>query len=172
MPCFSLKGLLRGKMPFCGGIVLVFLFFSFFAILPSSVEAWADLGPRLPDGPELELAIEAMKNETRPFGEFPKAKEGRGVVVTNVIMTAYNSLPWQTDDTPDITASGTQTRRGVVAANFLPFGTRVRFPDLYGTEEFVVEDRMNDRYHRRMDVWMEELEEARTFGVKWTTVEI
>jgi hypothetical protein len=34
-----------------------------------------------------------------------------------------------------------------IAANFLPLGTVVRFPDLYGDKTFVVRDRMNAKYN-------------------------
>src|SRR3989344_3213041 len=60
--------------------------------------------------------------------------------------TAYSSTPDQTDDTPFITAKGTTVRDGIIAANFLPFGTRIKIPDIYGDKIFVVEDRMNRRY--------------------------
>ncbi|MEK7108359.1 MAG: hypothetical protein AAB898_01680 [Patescibacteria group bacterium] len=87
-------------------------------------------------------------------------------------VTAYNSLPEQTDSTPFHTADGTHVRDGIVAANFLPLGTRVKFPDLYGDKEFVVKDRMNARYHRRADIWMAEKPDAIAFGHRYTTVEI
>lgn len=104
---------------------------------------------------------------------FPAASDRAPRKVTTVVATAYNSLPWQTDDTPEITASGTRTRHGVVAANFLRIGTRVRFPEVYGDTVFVVEDRMNQKYGRgRVDIWMEGLQDARTFGAKRLTMEV
>lgn len=93
--------------------------------------------------------------------------------VTTVVATAYNSLAWQTDNTPFVTASGTHTRHGVVAANFLPIGAHVRFPDVYGDTIFVVEDRMNKKYYRgRVDIWMEGLKDARVFGAKRLKMEV
>lgn len=89
-----------------------------------------------------------------------------------ISVTAYNSLPEQTDSTPFNTADGTHVRDGIVAANFLPLGTRVKFPDLYGDKEFVVKDRMNARYRHRADIWMAEKPDAITFGHRYTTVEI
>jgi 3D (Asp-Asp-Asp) domain-containing protein len=59
-----------------------------------------------------------------------------------------------------------------VAANFLPIGTRVRIPELYGSQVFYVEDRMNERYHYKMDIWMKEKAAAKQFGVKYTTIEV
>ena len=86
--------------------------------------------------------------------------------------TAYSSTPDQTDSTPFITASGTNVRWGVVAANFLPIGTRLRLPDHYGDQVFVVEDRMNERYNVRLDIWMESREQAKHWGLKQVVVEV
>ena len=89
-----------------------------------------------------------------------------------IMVTAYNSLPEQTDDTPFITASGTRTRDGIIAANFLPIGAIVRFPDVYGEKEFIVEDRMNKRYYYKADIWMAEKQDALNFGAKVLKIEI
>ncbi|MBT4856627.1 3D domain-containing protein [Candidatus Uhrbacteria bacterium] len=86
--------------------------------------------------------------------------------------TAYNSLPGQTDSTPFTTASGTTTRHGVIAANFLPFGTRVKIPEIYGDQVFIVEDRMNARYWHKVDIWMEGYDDAIEFGIKNITIEV
>ncbi|MCG2688749.1 hypothetical protein L6250_03930, partial [Candidatus Parcubacteria bacterium] len=63
-----------------------------------------------------------------------------------VTVSAYSSTNGQTDDTPYLTAFGTHVRDGIVAANFLPVGTVIRFPDKFGDKLFVVEDRMNERF--------------------------
>ena len=63
----------------------------------------------------------------------------------NVIATCYTASPDETDDTPFITADGTDLRKtkdNVIAANWLPFGTRVEIDG----KEYVVHDRMNKRY--------------------------
>lgn len=88
------------------------------------------------------------------------------------VTSAYSSRVEETDDTPFITASGSHVRRGVVAANWLPFGTQVRFPELFGDEIFTVEDRMNKRFNDRMDIWFSDTNEAIRFGVKKTPIEI
>ena len=80
-----------------------------------------------------------------------------------VTATAYNSLSWQTDSTPWITAAGTRCREGVIAANFLPFGTKVIIEG-FGDQVFVVEDRMNRRYKYRIDIWMRAYSDALKFG--------
>ncbi|MFA5368462.1 MAG: hypothetical protein WC303_00420 [Candidatus Paceibacterota bacterium] len=90
-----------------------------------------------------------------------------------VVITAYSSTVDQTDDTPFITANGTFVRDGIVANNMLPFGTKLKIPELYGDKEFVVADRMNARkssYH--LDVWMPSRLEAINFGVKKAYIEV
>lgn len=81
-----------------------------------------------------------------------------------VFVTAYSSSVDETDDTPHITAAGTRTRDGIVAANFLPLGTKVKIPELFGDKIFVVEDRMNRRFSDRVDIWFPSKWEAKEFG--------
>lgn len=85
-------------------------------------------------------------------------------------ITGYSSSPDETDDTPHITASGKCTKRGIIAANHLPFGARVKIPELFGDLEFVVEDRMHRRFSDRIDIWFSSKEEARQFGKKISEV--
>jgi 3D (Asp-Asp-Asp) domain-containing protein len=90
-----------------------------------------------------------------------------------VIVTAYSSSPFETDSTPFVTAAGTEVKDGIVANNLLPFGTRVRMPELYGDKIFVVEDRMSwkkGKYH--VDVWFPSRQDAINFGSKRTYLEI
>ncbi len=89
-----------------------------------------------------------------------------------VSASAYSSEVWQTDSTPFITASNTHVRDGVVAANFLPFGTLIRIPELYGDKIFIVEDRMNSRYWYNVDVWFADTPLAKAFGRKTVTIEV
>ena len=83
-----------------------------------------------------------------------------------VVVTAYSSTANQTDATPFTTANGTQVADGIIAANFLPFHARVRFPQIYGDKVFVVEDRMHPRFSGRVDIWMTSRAAAKKFGVK------
>lgn len=96
------------------------------------------------------------------------------IVVENrlVTITAYSSTPDQTDSTPFITALGTHVRDGIVACNFLRFGTRVRIPSLFGDKIFVVEDRMALKNSHKIDIWFETREEAKQFGLKFAQVEV
>ncbi|MBI1755437.1 3D domain-containing protein [Candidatus Azambacteria bacterium] len=93
-------------------------------------------------------------------------------VAFEVTTTAYSSTPDQTDDSPFTMANGKRVHDGAVAANFLPFGTTVRFPDLFGNKMFIVEDRMHRRFGDRVDVWMEKRADARAFGIQRARMEI
>ena len=92
--------------------------------------------------------------------------------VADIKVTAYSSREEETDDTPFITASGTLVRQGVVAANWLPIGTKVKLPELFGEQVFVVEDRMNKKHNDKLDIWFPTTEEALRFGTQVTRVEV
>jgi 3D (Asp-Asp-Asp) domain-containing protein len=83
-----------------------------------------------------------------------------------VVLTGYSSTFDQTDDTPFVTASNTRVRDGIVAANFLAFGTKVKIPAVFGDKVFTVEDRMAKKHSDKIDVWFSERHLARNFGVK------
>jgi 3D (Asp-Asp-Asp) domain-containing protein len=89
-----------------------------------------------------------------------------------VPISAYISEPGQTDASPFTTADGTQVRDGIVAANFLPHGTRIRIPDQFGNKVFEVHDRMNSRYTYKIDIWMLNKSDAFKWGVRNVKVEI
>lgn len=90
-----------------------------------------------------------------------------------VLATAYSSTPWETDDTPFLTAACTMVRQGVVANNLLAFGTKIRIPELYGSQIFVIEDRMRwDRSNYQIDIWFPSHQEAKNFGAKTTYIEV
>lgn len=91
---------------------------------------------------------------------------------TTRIVTAYSSTPDQTDDTPFITANGTYVHDGIIAANWLKFGTRVRIPEYFGDKVFIVADRMNPRFDDRADIWMPDRESAMNFGLRRLTIEV
>ncbi len=90
----------------------------------------------------------------------------------SVWVTAYSSTPEETDEDPFITASQTQVRDGVIAANFLPLGTKIMIPELFGEKVFAVEDRMHRRKKDFVDIWMPSKEEAKNFGIAKATIVI
>jgi len=103
---------------------------------------------------------------------FPKAEDAKPRKVIYITVTAYSSTLDQCDSTPFITASGKFVRDGIIASNFLPFGTKVRFPEHFGNKIFAVEDRMHPRYSNRVDIWMPTREQAKKFGIKRLKMEI
>ena len=124
----------------------------------------------------ISLIIDSMQNETEDYGRLPVSGDAVARRHYTVPVTAYTSEVGQTDESPCITASGLDVcerdMENVVAANFLPLGTRVKIPELYGDRVFYVEDRMNKRYNYKMDIWMQELADAKAFGVKYVTIEV
>ena len=58
------------------------------------------------------------------------------------VITAYTPSIDETDDTPLINAANKRVKKGDIANNCLPFGTRVRIEG----EIFTVMDRLNPRY--------------------------
>jgi len=99
-------------------------------------------------------------------GELNEAKDIPPIRVSYVTITSYSSVPWQTDDSPFITADGSRVKDGIVAANFLKLGTRIRIPELFGDKIFEVHDRMHPRFSNRVDIWMPSVAESRRFGIK------
>ncbi|MFH1188398.1 MAG: hypothetical protein V1652_00960 [bacterium] len=89
-----------------------------------------------------------------------------------VTVTGYSSREEETDSTPFITASGSHVREGIIAANWLPFGAKVRIPEYFGETIFIVEDRMHQRFSDRVDIWFSTTEEALKFGVQKARIEI
>lgn len=113
-----------------------------------------------------------LNPETLLFTPLPGASRHARVQKRYAVITAYSSTPDQTDDTPFTTAIGTEVRDGIVAANWLPIGTHIRLPELYGEKVFVVEDRMHPKNSHKVDIWMQTRNEAKEFGVRRATVEV
>lgn len=125
-------------------------------------------------GTEVNLPLIETELKESPEGRlFNPAIQKPDRKVKSVI-TVYTSTPDQTDDSPFIAASGKHVYDGMIAANWLPFGTKIKIPALYGDKVFTVDDRMNKRYgFGRMDIWLDtSKKEARKFGVKRLEVEI
>jgi 3D (Asp-Asp-Asp) domain-containing protein len=91
-----------------------------------------------------------------------------------VPISAYSSTVDQTDASPCITANGfnvcENNEENVIAANFLPFGTKVQIPDHFGDRIFIVQDRMNARYTLKVDIWMKSRDAALQWGVRTATI--
>jgi 3D (Asp-Asp-Asp) domain-containing protein len=87
-------------------------------------------------------------------------------------ITAYASVPDETSNHPVITASGANVADGIVAANWLPFGTEIQIPALFGNKVFTVEDRMNEKFDSRVDIWMPSVSQALAFGLRQAQIVI
>lgn len=148
---------------------------SLFVVVPwalPQLPVAAAASPALEVGEVVPLVIPFLPTEPVVALHFPQAGPRLARYSIRLPVTAYSSTPDQTDSTPFITASGTRVRWGVAAANFLPIGTKVRLPDNYGDQVFVVEDRMNARYDTHLDIWMETRAEAKQWGFRHTTIEV
>ncbi len=150
------------------GLIVVTLVFASFVVTPKDVFADVVQHPTPSEQKATTLMISAMQNTFADYGAFPAAGDRPAPRKMIVTATAYNSEVGQTDSTPFITASGTTVRDGVIAANFLRIGTRVKI----GDKMYVVEDRMNKRYDKRIDIWMESKADAKQFGVRNVEIEI
>lgn len=152
----------------CAAIVLMFLVLGY-AAMPQQVKADVDTTV---DMRSVALEVDAIQNAFKSYGQLPESDLRGPAYTITVPATAYNSLVGQTDSTPFTTASGTTTRHGVIAANFLPIGTRIKIPEIYGDDVFIVEDRMNARYWYKIDIWMEHYDDAIQFGLQDVTIEV
>jgi len=143
------------------------------ALTSTRVQA-AELSSVLPDAPSWEtgqiVQDDASDRGLRLMPTYTGRLNGAGnapaVRTLRTTLTAYSSTPEECDDSPFITADGSHVRDGIVAANFLKFGTRIRIPELFGDKVFEVHDRMNSRFSNRIDIWMEKVEDNRKFGIK------
>jgi 3D (Asp-Asp-Asp) domain-containing protein len=133
-------------------------------------ESWFEIGLAGEWQPERLVMVE--KNSLLPIYN-PSDPESQVARKIRVVVTAYSSTAWETDDSPFVTAAGTRVKEGIVANNLLPFGTKIRIPEIYGDKVFVVEDRMHRRkgyYH--VDIWFASHREAKNFGAKRTFIEV
>ncbi len=163
-------------------ILLVFiLFFEFFLFpapsMASQIEESTDISQEQgivssQDEVNQDMTINIMEFN----GKLPESVGADIDFSKHITITAYNSEAGQTDDSPCITANNFDVcENGVedtIAANFLPFGARVKIPELFGERVFIVRDRMNKRYTNRVDVWMIEKPDAVNFGVKIAKIEV
>lgn len=125
----------------------------------------------------MDLEAANLKTATStPVATSTPEKVEKVVKTSTHTITAYNSEAAQTDSSPCITANGFNVcKHGIedtVAANFLPMGTKIKIPDLFGDRIFIVRDRMNKKHPNRVDVWMKERPAAIKFGVKVAKIQV
>ncbi len=167
----SLK--LAKKLIFSLVFILIFDFILFPA--PSMAAEYNDLQENQ-DFEEILSENKGNIEDIQVKNNFPENSDIKISWTGNYTMTAYNSEAVQCDASPCITANGFNVcEHGVedtIAANFLPFGAKVRIPDLFGEKVFIVRDRMHRRYDNRVDIWMLEKQNALKFGVKYAKIEV
>lgn len=95
------------------------------------------------------------------------------VKIDYVDITAYRAVAAECDSDPLVTADGSVVMAvanvvvpNIVAANHLPFGTKLRIPDYFGDKVFEVRDRMNARYTHRIDILMTDAKAVDDWGIK------
>jgi len=114
----------------------------------------------------VSIVLLALLTESPPAQEAEAQTEG---TVITAEVTSYSSDPAETDDTPEITASGTRVHDGTLACpKQYAFGTKVEIAG----KEYVCEDRMSRKYPDRWDVWSPSKEAATEWGVKTLSVTI
>ncbi len=159
-------------MNFYFGQKLVFKIFLIFFIISGVFFEFPSKASNAEFNLDLPEMVVFQGNTLFPISN-PKNPEPKVIKRLNVIVTAYSSSPWETDGDPHITAAGTNVRYGIVANNFLPLGTKIKIPEIFGDEIFIVEDRMNWRKGKyQVDVWFENYLKAKEFGAKETYIEV
>lgn len=148
-------------------LILIFEFSLPHQLQAKEIENSLNLGPVL-----VQLVPDKTMTVRPEINTLPEVESKKPKMVRWVTVTAYSSTVDQTDDTPFITANGKYVYDGLIAANFLYFGTKVKFPDYFGDKIFTVDDRMNEKYYYHLDIWMPGREQAKEFGVKYLKVEI
>lgn len=155
------------------GILVIVLSISFFSPLAELIVEGSP--STIVDGSEQEILgadEEFYYNSNDTFFTVVNSLQP-SIETRKITVTAYSSTPDQTDDSPFITASGAWVYDGIVASNFLPFGTKVRFPELFRDKIFTVDDKMHNRFtDTRVDIWFPDKESAKKFGIKETIMEI
>lgn len=138
-------------MKWAGLIGLVLISFSIGATLAFSI---ADKRPKeiIVEIPE-SLVVTVPQKYNLTNTEYVKR------VLNNIQITSYNNHANQTDDTPNITATNRPVRENMVAASFdLLNKGLVHYGDLVYIDcmkqWYVVEDTMNRRFERRLDIFL------------------
>ncbi len=85
--------------------------------------------------------------------------------LTDIKFTAYNNHPNQTDSSPNITGSGRQVYEGSIAISQDLLRKVIYYGDIVYVKKlnryFVVEDAMNKRHKRRMDIFLFDYDTAK-----------
>lgn len=87
----------------------------------------------------------------------------------NVVVTAYTASPSECGNAEGITASGEEAVEGVtVAADHLPLYTMIEMDGWF----YIVQDRFGGGYENKIDVFMNNRQDAINFGRQHKTIKI
>jgi 3D (Asp-Asp-Asp) domain-containing protein len=89
-------------------------------------------------------------------------------------VTAYSSSVDECGIDPFTMASGERVFDGAIAHQYLPFNTKVRFPEVFGEKIFVVKDRLGPQFtsYYHVDMWVHSKAEAKAWGARVVKMEI
>lgn len=93
-------------------------------------------------------------------------------VIHKVVVTAYTASRKECGKSDGVTSSGLKVRKGGVACNFLPKGTKIRIPRLFGDRIFIVIDKMASRKTNHVDVYVKHRGRALAIGKTIQSIEI
>jgi len=116
-------------------------------------------------------AIVPLVPSTYVYGLDDEVPERMPVEVITASVSGYTASPDETDDTPDIVASGKKVAIGMVACpSRYAFGTEIEI----NGRKLVCEDRMNLRYRDKnnFDIFFASKSEAYAFGRQELQVKI
>ncbi len=93
------------------------------------------------------------------------------VLLTQIITTTYRSVPAQTDSSPFYTSIGEHVcKDGIAVSQDLLLSGKVKYGDWVYIENIGfkrVNDCMNARHHKRVDIWVATYKEEKEFDQKY-----
>ncbi len=155
---------------------IIFVSIAVFAFLADSRRVHPPVASQPEAGAQDPFALKRTAPEPTEttVAEKKKPSKKKKTKVTRVVKaTAYNAVPHQTDDTPEICAWGDRIRPGIIAISrdLERSGlTRGKEVHIEGIGKVVVLDRMHHRKRNQIDLYMESYEDAVEFGVQELTI--
>lgn len=142
-------------------IICILALFLTFGVMPNAVNSSEDI--------PVEMAEEVVEVPQLTYREHLEQLASRGEIRSmNAEITAYTASAEECGNDLGITASGEEVQRGFVAADFsIPFGT-ILYID--GIGRVIVKDRGGAISRNRIDIYMENRQEAINFGRQYRKV--
>lgn len=147
--------------------LLIFILITTFGIVIMSLDKDAEIKPKVE-----YIATKQDNNIITISNIFNLSKaEYTERVFKGVVITSYNNDPNQTDDSPNVTATNRGVREGIVAVSydFINKG-QIHYGDLLYIDCFnkwyLVEDTMNKRFTKRVDVFLFDKEKSNKINKK------